>query len=140
MASSVRECRNSLAKLSSGSSHKLDIFGRWMISLVNRTQAESHRFRRPPMGPLASMVSVKDPKWIRAIQMNIGIKNMYAFVVDNYEDSLTLRQIMKDVFQRERVNYKYMPLIIQYHYTVSESIGFALINYCCYFVHVESCI
>ena len=98
-----------------------------MITLVNRIQAESRRFRKPPMGPLASMITVKDPKWIVAIQRNIGMGNMYAFVVDNYEDSSALRQIMKDVFQRERVNFKYMPLIIQYHYTVSESIGLALI-------------
>jgi len=76
------------------------------------------------MGPLGSMVTVRDPKWITAIQRNIGMGNMYAFVVDNYEDSSALRQIMKDVFQRERVNFKFMPLIIQYNYTVSESIGF----------------
>ena len=122
LANSVRECHNSLAKLSSGSGHKLDIFGRWMITLVNRIQAESHHFRKLPMGPLGSMVTVKDPKWIIAIQKNIGTSNMYAFVVDNYEDSSALRQIMKDIFQREKVPFKFMPLIIQYHYTVSESI------------------
>ncbi|XP_065906821.1 structural maintenance of chromosomes protein 6-like isoform X2 [Dysidea avara] len=117
LANSVRECHNSLAKLSSGSGHKLDIFGRWMITLVNRIQAESHHFRKLPMGPLGSMVTVKDPKWIIAIQKNIGTSNMYAFVVDNYEDSSALRQIMKDIFQREKVPFKFMPLIIQYHYT-----------------------
>lgn len=74
------------------------------------------------MGPLGSMVTVKDPKWITAIQKNIGTGNMYAFVVDSYEDSATLREIMKDVFQRERVSIKFMPLIIQYHYNVSNFI------------------
>ena len=122
LVNSIRECRNTLSKHTSGSVHKLDIFGRWMISLVNRIQSESRRFRKPPMGPLGSMVTVKDPKWITAIQKNIGTGNMYAFVVDSYEDSATLREIMKDVFQRERVSIKFMPLIIQYHYNVSNFI------------------
>jgi len=105
LASSVKECRYSLTKLGSGSGHKLNIFGQWMMALVNRIQAESQHFHRPPMGPLGSMVTVKDPEWIIAIQKNIGIKNMYAFIVDNYEDASAIRQIMKDVFQKERVPF-----------------------------------
>lgn len=115
---SIRECRNSISKLKSGGGHKLDIFGRWMISLVGAIKSNARRFQKQPMGPLGSMITIKDQKWTIAIQKCISTPNLYAFIVDNNNDAAILRQIMKDVFQRERQPMKYMPVIIQYRYTV----------------------
>ena len=114
---SIRECRNSISKLRSGSSHNLDIFGRWMTSLVNAIKSNARRFQKEPMGPLGSMITIKDQKWTIPIQKCITMGNLYAFVVDNSDDAVVLRQIMKEVIQRERTSMKFMPFIIQYHYT-----------------------
>ena len=114
---SIRECRNSISKLRSGSSHNLDIFGRWMTSLVNAIKNNVRRFQKEPIGPLGSMITIKDQKWTIPIQRCITSGNLYAFVVDNGDDAVILRQIMKEVLQRERASMKFMPFIIQYHYT-----------------------
>ena len=117
---SIRDCRNSISKLQSSGGHNLDIFGgRWMVHLKSAIQNNSHRFHKQPMGPLGSMINIRDEKWTIPIQKCIGIGNLHAFVVDNNNDSAILRQIMKEVFQRERVPVKFMPFIIQYNYAVS---------------------
>ena len=115
---SIRECRNSISKLKSGG-HKLDIFGRWMVALVTAIRANARRFQKEPMGPLGSMITIRDQKWTIPVQKCIGTGNLYAFVVDNNNDAAVLRQIMKDVFQRERAPVKFMPFIIQYQYTTT---------------------
>ena len=94
-----------------------------MISLVNAIKGNRHRFRQQPMGPLGSMVTIKDQKWTIAIQKCIGIGNLHAFVVDNANDGAILGQIMKDVFQHEKAPMKLMPFIIQYRYSVSYITG-----------------
>ena len=119
LVGSIRECRNSISKLKSGGDHKLDNFGRWMVPLVSAINSNSHRFQKKPMGPLGSMITIKDQKWTIAIQRCIGTGNLYAFVVDNASDAAILRQIMEDVFQRERAPLKVMPSIIKYQYTVN---------------------
>ena len=117
---SIRDCRNSISKLQSSGGHNLDIFGgRWMVSLTNAIQSNRRRFQKQPMGPLGSMITIKDQRWTIPIQKCIGIGNLHAFVVDNNNDAAVLRQIMKEVFQRERVPVKFMPFIIQYSYAVS---------------------
>ena len=124
LMSSIRDCHNSISKLKSGSDHKMDIFGgQWMISLVDAIKNNRHRFHQQPMGPLGSMVTIKDQKWTIAIQQCIGTGNLHAFVVDNANDGAILRQIMKEVFQCEKAPLKLMPFIIQYHYSVSYITG-----------------
>ena len=137
---SIRECRNSISKLRSGG-HKLDIFGRWMVALVGAIRSNAHRFQREPMGPLGSMIAIKDQKWTIPVQKCIGIGNLYAFVVDNNNDAAVLRQIMKDVFQRERAPMKFMPFIIQYHYTNSHYSCSSRVSLCvCVCVCVRVCV
>jgi len=134
LAGSIRECRNSISKLSSGSSHKLDIFGRWMVTLVSAIKGNSGRFQKQPMGPLGSMITIKNQRWTMPIQKCVGIGNLCAFIVDNNNDAAILRQIMKDVFHRERAPFKFMPMIIQYHYTVSKIIIFVYVYIRTYFL------
>lgn len=90
-----------------------------MVHLKSAIQNNSRRFHKQPMGPLGSMISIRDEKWTIPIQKCIGIPNLHAFIVDNNNDSAILRQIMKEVFQRERAPVKFMPIIIQYSYAVS---------------------
>ena len=90
-----------------------------MVSLTSAIQSNRRRFQKQPMGPLGSMITIKDQRWTIPIQKSIGIGNLHAFVVDNNNDAGILRQIMKEVFQRERVPVKFMPFIIQYSYAVS---------------------
>lgn len=75
----------------------LVIFGEWMPRLVRRIE-ESYkqgRFVRKPLGPLGSVLKVKDERWARAIEMETG-SVLRSFACHCGKDAQVLAHIFKE--------------------------------------------
>lgn len=98
----------------------LKSFGDDIVRLVD-TLEQHHkrgRFQKMPIGPLANFIEVKHPKYLRYIEETLG-SMMLTFCVDNNDDLLTFREILKTL----TMNMKPQVICSKFHDTVYNVAG-----------------
>ncbi|XP_010483816.1 PREDICTED: structural maintenance of chromosomes protein 6B [Camelina sativa] len=87
--------------------HKVTAFGGdKVINLLLAIERHHRRFRKPPIGPIGSHVSLVDGnKWASTVEQSLG-NLLNAFIVTDHKDSLTLRGCANEA------NYRNLRIII----------------------------
>ena len=98
---SLRSCRERLSRLKSSHNDSLAMFGENMKALVSAVQRNRSKFKFPPIGPLGSMIKLKDYTWTTAVEQVIKRNLLYSFLVDNHRDEHTLRRVINSVYTQD---------------------------------------
>ncbi|KAL7675875.1 hypothetical protein ACOME3_002136 [Neoechinorhynchus agilis] len=101
--------KQSIRTIEADNANDLARFGHEIPSLVSAINANTTRFRTPPIGPLGVHLEVVDSNWQGPIESAIGIGLLKSFICTNYVDEDRLRQIMKSIYRSDRT---FMPQII----------------------------
>ncbi|RAL37243.1 hypothetical protein DM860_004165 [Cuscuta australis] len=99
--------RSHIRELQLNQSSKVTAFGgSKVIRLLELIERRCERFRRPPIGPIGSHVTlVHAEKWGLAVENAIG-RLLNSFIVTDLKDSLVLKACARDA------NYDYLQIII----------------------------
>ncbi|VFQ63095.1 unnamed protein product [Cuscuta campestris] len=99
--------RSHIRELQLNQSSKVTAFGGGkVIRLLELIERRCERFRRPPIGPIGSHVTlVHAEKWGLAVENAIG-RLLNSFIVTDLKDSLVLKACARDA------NYDYLQIII----------------------------
>ncbi|XP_064486253.1 structural maintenance of chromosomes protein 6-like [Ornithodoros turicata] len=92
-----------IRNLQASKSNHLQRYGASMPKLLQaiETAIRARKFRKPPKGPLGSLLKLKDSQWDLATES--CLRNVLrAFLCDNDQDSRMLRMIMGQVMGNER--------------------------------------
>ncbi|CAN7939185.1 unnamed protein product, partial [Ixodes hexagonus] len=93
----------SIQNLRASKKNSLQKFGRHIPALLSEIEAAVQRgnFRKPPKGPLGSLLKLKDQRWDLATESCLkGL--LYTFLVDNDRDAKLLFQLMGRVMGRDK--------------------------------------
>ncbi|XP_066916524.1 structural maintenance of chromosomes protein 6-like [Clytia hemisphaerica] len=92
----IERKRRQLVEIENQKKNKLNVFGEYTSNVLKAIE-EYHkqgRFHRKPVGPLGSLITLKDRKWGLAIEECIG-GNMRSYVCHDSHDMNLLRDIFK---------------------------------------------
>ncbi|XP_064487285.1 structural maintenance of chromosomes protein 6-like [Ornithodoros turicata] len=93
----------SIRNLQASKSNNLQRYGASMPRLLQAIEnaMRARKFRKPPKGPLGSLLKLKDSQWDLATESCLrGV--LLAFLCDNDQDARTLRSVMGQVMGNER--------------------------------------
>ncbi|XP_057952688.1 structural maintenance of chromosomes protein 6B-like isoform X2 [Malania oleifera] len=102
-----REICSAIHELQRHQTNKVTAFGGdRVIHLLRAIERHHHRFKRPPIGPIGSHLTlVHDDTWALAIENALG-RLLNAFIVTDHKDSLLLRGCAREA------NYNHLQIII----------------------------
>lgn len=102
-----REIRSEIRELQQHQTNKVTAFGGdRVISLLRAIERHHHKFKRPPIGPIGSHVTlVNGDTWAPAVEQAIG-RLLNAFIVTDHKDALLLRGCAREA------NYHHLQIII----------------------------
>ncbi|KAK4538490.1 hypothetical protein CDCA_CDCA18G4515 [Cyanidium caldarium] len=93
---SVRQAERALHEMQSSRRDRRTAFGgEAVLALCRDVDAASARgaFHRRPLGPIGSLIELRDPKWAIAVEQCISLGVLAAFIVHDQADAQTLRQV-----------------------------------------------
>ncbi|XP_065648710.1 structural maintenance of chromosomes protein 6 isoform X2 [Hydra vulgaris] len=95
--------RNKLQSLESNQKDRLSVFGKSTAAILDGiNEAMRHgRFQKKPVGPLGSLVKIKDYAWVLAVEKCIG-QAMPSYACDNGQDMIVLKQIFNQKCGRDK--------------------------------------
>lgn len=96
----LSKSKDRLRRLQSSHGDRLAMFGPQMKTLVDAIKSNSSRFAQFPIGPLGSMLELRDYTWATAVEQVIKKNMMYSFIADNHRDADTLRGIIRSKYNR----------------------------------------
>ncbi|XP_040068392.1 structural maintenance of chromosomes protein 6 [Ixodes scapularis] len=120
----LREQQNavsaSIQNLRASKKNSLQKFGRHIPALLGEIEIAVRKghFRKPPKGPLGSLLKLKDQRWDLATESCLK-SLLYTFLVDNDQDAKLLFQLMAKVMGRDKkpsiVTSSYLGKTYNYH-------------------------
>lgn len=79
--------------------NKANAFGEHTVKVLEEIKNKRNAFVKLPVGPIGMYLEVKEPKYTLAIEFAIGNGLLNSFCVDNYQDSLLLRDILRKFYR-----------------------------------------
>jgi len=97
-----RETQMTLQRLKSSQDNKLAAYGKYSAHIQKEIGKNKRKFKVLPLGPVGVYVKVRgdtpdNQQWLMAIEDTVN-KIMEAYVVDNYQDLMVLKQIFHKIF------------------------------------------
>lgn len=98
----LKKAEQEIKDIETGSKEEGARFGQFMPQLLQEIQRNASKFSMLPVGPLGSLIRLqpKNDKWATAVEGVLGSPFLQSFVVDNYKDATTLKQIMHEKFKQ----------------------------------------
>lgn len=93
--------KRNIAALSGKSANKYAVFGPKIEQLVAKVEANKHRFKKPPKGPIGACIRVKDPKFAVLVEGVLG-KYLDSFLVDNPQDLNLMRNFVSEIYGKDQ--------------------------------------
>ncbi len=126
----VQTSSDQLRRLHSSRSDNLAAFGEDMRTVVNELQHRRREFRKPPKGPIGSLIQLRDHKWTTAIEQVIKYGTLRAFVVDNRQDLKTYKSICERVLRGKRYPDAIVSRFQGSAYDVRANVSYMYIHMC----------
>ncbi|GFS49660.1 hypothetical protein TNCV_4343931 [Trichonephila clavipes] len=79
--------------------NKVNAFGEHTVKVLQEIENKRKAFIKLPVGPIGMYLEVKQPKYTLAIEFAVGNNLLNSFCVDNYQDSLILRDILRKFYR-----------------------------------------
>ena len=98
---SCQKCEDQLSRLRSSQNDHMAMFSSNMKHLVDTIAKNCQQFARPPIGPLGSMIKLRDYSWSTAVEQVLKRSLLYGFVVDNHKDADLLRKMIGSIYRQQ---------------------------------------
>ncbi|GFY77841.1 structural maintenance of chromosomes protein 6 [Trichonephila inaurata madagascariensis] len=97
--SKYRKYNENLKSAENALQNKVNAFGEHTVKVLQEIENKRNAFIKLPVGPIGMHLEVKQPKYTLAIEFAIGNNLLNSFCVDNYQDSMILRDILRKFYR-----------------------------------------
>ncbi|GFQ93632.1 structural maintenance of chromosomes protein 6 [Trichonephila clavata] len=97
--SKYRKYSENLNSAENAKANKVNAFGEHTVKVLQEIENKRNAFIKLPVGPIGTYLEVKQPEYTLAIEFAIGNGLLNSFCVDNYQDSLILRDILRKFYK-----------------------------------------
>ncbi len=71
-----------------------------MSTLINTIKQHHKNFSHVPVGPIGSLIKLKDYRWATAVEQLAKKSFLFSFVAHNHVDAALLKRMVKDIYRQ----------------------------------------